>query len=169
MLVSAIVFLACGGLGVWQCDGISGWVGSVRLSCVHARHHLPRQPGSDHATSQQGPVLGSGNSNEQGAFNRTDSSPRSYEPFGEIIAVFFPPQLVSYEGTLEVYLKELKDLTVRVVLMESSPDDYIKLDFELLRIELREFEALVSQLKHSLNSSSPLFDSLYTEVTPTSQ
>lgn len=56
------------------------------------------------------------------------------------------------------------DLTVRVAMMESSPDDYIKLDFELLRIELREFESLVSQLKDSVNSSSPMLDSLYTEA-----
>lgn len=56
------------------------------------------------------------------------------------------------------------DLTVRVAMMKSSPDDYIKLDFELLRIELREFESLVSQLKDSVNSSSPVLDSLYTEV-----
>lgn len=56
------------------------------------------------------------------------------------------------------------DLTLRVAMMDSSPDDYIKLDFELLRIELRDFEALVSQLKDSLNASSPMLDSLYTEV-----
>ncbi|XP_051252141.1 olfactomedin-4-like [Dicentrarchus labrax] len=73
-------------------------------------------------------------------------------------------KIVSYEGKLEVYLKDLKDLTVRVAMLESSADNYIKLDFELLRIELREFEALVSQLKDSLNSSLPLFDSLYIEI-----
>lgn len=72
---------------------------------------------------------------------------------------------MGFEGRLEVYLKELNNLTRRVEALQSSPDDYIKLDFELLRIELREFEALVSQLRDSLNSSSPLFDSLYTEVT----
>ncbi|KAM9341720.1 olfactomedin-4 [Symphorus nematophorus] len=72
--------------------------------------------------------------------------------------------LVRYEGKLEVYLKDLSDLTMRVVMLESNPGDYIKLDFELLRIELREFEALVTQLKDSLNSSSPMFDSLYTEI-----
>lgn len=72
--------------------------------------------------------------------------------------------MVSYEGKLEIYLKELKALTVRVAMLESSADKYIKLDFELLRIELREFKALVSQLKDSFNSSSPVFDSLYTEV-----
>ncbi|XP_028251742.1 olfactomedin-4 [Parambassis ranga] len=73
-------------------------------------------------------------------------------------------KMESYEGKLKVYLKELKDLTFRVAMLESSADKYIKLDFELLRIELREFEALVSQLKDSFNSSSPLFDSLYTEI-----
>lgn len=61
-------------------------------------------------------------------------------------------------------MKELKALTVRVAMLETSADSYIKLDFELLRVELREFEALVSQLKDSFNSSSPIFDSLYTEV-----
>ena len=75
--------------------------------------------------------------------------------------------MVSYEAKLDVYLEELKELTVRVAMLESSPDSYIKLDFELLRIELREFEVLVSQLKDSLNSSSPMFDSLYTEVKET--
>ncbi|KAG7237250.1 hypothetical protein INR49_032583, partial [Caranx melampygus] len=73
-------------------------------------------------------------------------------------------KMVSYEGKLEAYLKELSDLTMRVAMLESSPDSYIKLDFELLRIELREFEALVGQLKESFNSSSPLFESLYTEI-----
>ncbi|XP_017267494.1 olfactomedin-4 [Kryptolebias marmoratus] len=73
-------------------------------------------------------------------------------------------KIVSYEGKLVIYLQELKDLSIRVSIMQTSGEDYIKLDFELLRIELREFEALVSQLKDSLNSSSPLFDSLYTEI-----
>lgn len=73
-------------------------------------------------------------------------------------------QLTSYEGKLVIFLGELKNLTVRVEVLESGPDRYIKLDFELLRIELRAFESLVSQLKQSLNSSSPIFDSLYTEV-----
>ncbi|XP_023272989.1 olfactomedin-4-like [Seriola lalandi dorsalis] len=73
-------------------------------------------------------------------------------------------KLVHYEGKLDIFLAELKDLTVRVAMLESSPDSYIKLDFELLRIELREFEALVSQLKDSLNSSSPMLDGLYTEI-----
>ncbi|XP_008282310.1 olfactomedin-4 [Stegastes partitus] len=73
-------------------------------------------------------------------------------------------KMVSYEGQLEVYLNQLKNLTVRLSMLQNSTEDYIKLDFELLRAELRDFEALVSQLRDSLSSSSPIFDSLYTEI-----
>lgn len=72
--------------------------------------------------------------------------------------------MVSYDGQLTVYLEKLRDLTVRVAIMDDTSDDYIKLDFEMLKIELREFEALVYQLRDSFNSTSPLFDSLFTEV-----
>ena len=54
---------------------------------------------------------------------------------------------------------------MRVKLLESNPDKYVKLDFELLRTELREFEALVTELHEALNGSSPTLDSLYVEVT----
>ncbi|XP_052002008.1 olfactomedin-4 [Xyrauchen texanus] len=70
----------------------------------------------------------------------------------------------SLKGQLVILLSELSNLTARVEILESGPDKYIKLEFELLRIELREFEALVTQLKTSLNISSPAIDSLYTEI-----
>ncbi|KAF7670213.1 hypothetical protein LDENG_00043460 [Lucifuga dentata] len=73
-------------------------------------------------------------------------------------------KLVHYEIKLDTFLRELKDLTIRVAMLESDPDDYIKLDFELLKVELREFEALVSQLKNSFNTSSLTFESLYIEI-----
>lgn len=73
-------------------------------------------------------------------------------------------QISSLKVQLEVLLGSLSNLTVRVESLESGPDKYIKLEFELLRIELREFEVLVTQLKASLNSSSPAFESLYIEV-----
>lgn len=47
--------------------------------------------------------------------------------------------MVNYGSNLNVYLEELVDLTVRVAMMRTNPDDYVKLDFELLRIELQEF------------------------------
>ena len=64
-----------------------------------------------------------------------------------------------------VFLSELENLDMRVKLLESNPDKYVKLDFELLRTELREFEALVTELHEALNGSSPTLDSLYVEVT----
>lgn len=69
-----------------------------------------------------------------------------------------------FEGKLEAHLETLSSLTARVASLQNSANGYNKLDFELLRIELREFEALVTQLKDSLNSSSPTIDSLYNEV-----
>lgn len=69
-----------------------------------------------------------------------------------------------YGSNMDVYLEELMELTLRVAMMQTDADDYVKLEFELLRIELREFEALVSQLRDSLNASSPALDSLFTEV-----
>lgn len=73
-------------------------------------------------------------------------------------------QISSLKVQLVILLSQLSNLTVRVENLESGPDKYIKLEFELLRIELREFEALVTQLKTSLNASSPAFESLYLEV-----
>ncbi|XP_041667836.1 olfactomedin-4-like [Cheilinus undulatus] len=70
----------------------------------------------------------------------------------------------NYDGKLNVYLKELAQLSFRVAMLETSAANYVKLDFELLRIELREFEALVSQLKDSFNSSSPVLEDLLTEI-----
>ncbi|KAL0969133.1 hypothetical protein UPYG_G00222980 [Umbra pygmaea] len=70
----------------------------------------------------------------------------------------------SYKDKLTIFLAELRNLTVRVEILESGPDKYIRLDFELLRVELRQFELLVTQLKETFNSSSPMFDSLYTEI-----
>lgn len=63
-----------------------------------------------------------------------------------------------------VLLSELTNLTARLEILQSGPDKYIKLEFELLRIELRDFEALVTQLKTSLNISSPAIEELYIEV-----
>nr|XP_021328891.1 olfactomedin-4 [Danio rerio] len=73
-------------------------------------------------------------------------------------------KLSSLKVELVVLLESLSNLTARLEVLESGPDKYIKLEFELLRVELREFEALVTQIKTSLNSSSSAFDSLYAEI-----
>lgn len=78
--------------------------------------------------------------------------------------VFSSSQVIYLKEQLVILLSELTNLTARVEILESGPEKYIKLEFDLLRVELREFELLVTQLKASINSSSPVFDSLYNEV-----
>lgn len=78
--------------------------------------------------------------------------------------MFFSSQVVHIKAELVILLLELTNLTSRLEILESGPDKYIKLEFDLLRVELREFESLVTHLKTSLNSSSLVFDSLYSEV-----
>ncbi|MBN3320057.1 OLFM4 protein, partial [Atractosteus spatula] len=73
-------------------------------------------------------------------------------------------KLEVYESKLVIYSEKLVNLTARLEFIESRPDKYTKLEFELLKIELKQMEVLVTQLKASLNYSSPIFDMLYAEV-----
>ncbi|KAK2843612.1 hypothetical protein Q7C36_011827 [Tachysurus vachellii] len=73
-------------------------------------------------------------------------------------------KVIYIKAQLVILLSELTNLTTRVEILESGPDKYIKLEFDLLRVELREFESLVTHLKASLNSTSPVFDILYHEI-----
>lgn len=74
-------------------------------------------------------------------------------------------QIDTYKGKFVIFFSELKEMSSKVTIMQSSMDNYIKMEFELLRIELHEFEVLVTQLMDSLNVTSPMFNSLYIEVT----
>uniref|UniRef100_S4RWY6 Olfactomedin-like domain-containing protein n=1 Tax=Petromyzon marinus TaxID=7757 RepID=S4RWY6_PETMA len=60
------------------------------------------------------------------------------------------------------YTGLLQNLTVRVERMEQGHDRYTELDFELLRVEIREMEQLVQQLK--LEVSSATLDRLHLSV-----
>uniref|UniRef100_S4RZY7 Olfactomedin 4 n=1 Tax=Petromyzon marinus TaxID=7757 RepID=S4RZY7_PETMA len=60
------------------------------------------------------------------------------------------------------YTALLRNLTVRVERMEQGHDRYTELDFELLRVEIREMEQLVQQLK--LEVSSATLDHLHLSI-----
>ncbi|XP_061425443.1 olfactomedin-4-like [Lethenteron reissneri] len=60
------------------------------------------------------------------------------------------------------YTAQLRNLTVRVERMEQGHDRYTELDFELLRVEIREMEQLVQQLK--LEVSSATLDHLHLSI-----
>ncbi|XP_068103964.1 olfactomedin-like [Hyperolius riggenbachi] len=68
-----------------------------------------------------------------------------------------------YESTLNVYTGQLKKLTKRVEVMEMG-GLYGKLDFHLIKLEIREMETLIRQLKTSLNGSNLIVEALYQEI-----
>ncbi|XP_069842843.1 olfactomedin-4-like isoform X2 [Dendropsophus ebraccatus] len=70
----------------------------------------------------------------------------------------------SYQATLTGYLQTLKNLTIRVQVMEMGGVSYTELDFQLLRLEIREMESLVIKLRESINGSNTLVEALYVEV-----
>ncbi|XP_055519792.1 olfactomedin-4-like [Leucoraja erinacea] len=68
-----------------------------------------------------------------------------------------------YGQTLSVYASRLVNLTQRVENIETG-GSYTQLDFELLKLEIRELVALTSQLKDLLNGSNTIIDQLYEEI-----
>ncbi|XP_072345976.1 olfactomedin-4-like [Scyliorhinus torazame] len=73
-----------------------------------------------------------------------------------------------YTRTLAVSTAKLQNLTQRVESMESG-GFYTKLEFDLLKLEIRELLSLTSQLKISLNGSNSMIAQLYSEILNMSQ
>ncbi|XP_040179181.1 olfactomedin-4-like [Rana temporaria] len=73
-------------------------------------------------------------------------------------------RIQNYQATLTEYIHKLKNLTRRVEIVELGGISYTELDFELLKLEIREMESLVIRLKQSINGSSTLVESLFVEI-----
>ncbi|XP_053328338.1 olfactomedin-4-like [Spea bombifrons] len=73
-------------------------------------------------------------------------------------------KIQSYQETLTAYVLRLKNLTMRVEVMEMGGISYTELDFELLKLEIREMESLVTQLRASIDGSNVLVESLFVEI-----
>ncbi|EHB10693.1 Olfactomedin-4 [Heterocephalus glaber] len=69
-----------------------------------------------------------------------------------------------YVQLISVYEKKLLNLTVRVEIMEKDSISYTELDFELIKIEVREMEKLIIQLKESFVGSTEIVDQLEVEI-----
>ncbi|XP_073454012.1 olfactomedin-4-like [Aquarana catesbeiana] len=69
-----------------------------------------------------------------------------------------------YQSTLTVYIEQMKNLTKRVEIMENGGLSYTELDFELIKLEIKEMEILIVQLKESFNGSSVIIETLYQEI-----
>lgn len=48
--------------------------------------------------------------------------------------------------------------------MEKNPDDYSSAEFEEVKVEIKQVEALIKELQLSINGSITLFESLHVEV-----
>ncbi|XP_071979452.1 olfactomedin-4-like [Engystomops pustulosus] len=69
-----------------------------------------------------------------------------------------------YESVLTISMERLVNLTKRVEMMEMGGQSYTELDFELVKLEIREMEALILQLKSSMNGTNVLVETLYQEI-----
>ncbi|KAL1781309.1 Olfactomedin-4, partial [Sigmodon hispidus] len=69
-----------------------------------------------------------------------------------------------YVQILSLYEKKLLNLTVRVEVMEKDSISYTELDFELLKLEVKEMQSLVIQLKENFVGSTEIIDKLELEI-----
>lgn len=69
-----------------------------------------------------------------------------------------------YVQLISVYEKKLSNLTVRIEIMEKDTISYTELDFELIKVEVKEMEKLIKQLKVGFVGSSVIVDQLEVEV-----
>ncbi|KAM3912091.1 olfactomedin-4-like [Leptodactylus fuscus] len=69
-----------------------------------------------------------------------------------------------YESTLISYTERLVNLTKRVEVMEMGGISYTELDFELLKLEIREMESLILKLKSTMSGTNVLVETLYMEI-----
>ncbi|XP_034354528.1 olfactomedin-4 [Arvicanthis niloticus] len=69
-----------------------------------------------------------------------------------------------YVQLISVYEKKLLNLTVRVEVMEKDSISYTELDFELIKLEVKEMHKLVIQLKENFAGSTDIIDILEVEI-----
>ncbi|KAK1342097.1 hypothetical protein QTO34_016850 [Cnephaeus nilssonii] len=69
-----------------------------------------------------------------------------------------------YVQLISIYEKKLSNLTVRVEIMEKDSISYTELDFELIKIEVKEMEKLIIRLKDTFVGSSVIVDQLEVEI-----
>ncbi|PKU46077.1 olfactomedin-4 [Limosa lapponica baueri] len=72
-----------------------------------------------------------------------------------------------YSKMIELYEKQILNLTIKVEHMEQSSVSYTELDFQLLKVEISDLKRLVTQLKSSLGGSNVIVEQIYLEPVST--
>ncbi|NXD21231.1 OLFM4 protein, partial [Spelaeornis formosus] len=70
-----------------------------------------------------------------------------------------------YSKRIEIYQQQIFNLTIRVQEVEAGGVSFTELDFQLLKVEIRDLERLVTQLKSSLVGSNVIVEQIYLEIT----
>ncbi|XP_007442257.1 olfactomedin-4 [Python bivittatus] len=69
-----------------------------------------------------------------------------------------------YTKAIALYEERILNLTIRIEQMEKTSVSYTELDFQLIKLEIKEMEKLVTQLKTSLTGSNVIIDQLFVEI-----
>ncbi|XP_054543711.1 olfactomedin-4 [Talpa occidentalis] len=69
-----------------------------------------------------------------------------------------------YVQLISVYEKKLLNLTVRVEIMEKDTISFTELDFTMIKLEVKEMEKLIIQLKENFVGSTEIVDQMEVEI-----
>ncbi|KAK2878286.1 hypothetical protein Q8A67_019077 [Cirrhinus molitorella] len=69
-----------------------------------------------------------------------------------------------YEVKLQIYIAKITNLTVLIELMEHDPDAYNELQLEEVKIKIKQVEALIVELKASIQTSSTVLISIREQI-----
>ncbi|XP_044162157.1 olfactomedin-4-like [Bufo gargarizans] len=73
-------------------------------------------------------------------------------------------KIQDYKHKVDIYLKIIRNLTRRVAFCDEEDNSFSQLDFEMLKFEISELDALVKELKSSLTGSNEKVEALYMEI-----
>lgn len=73
-------------------------------------------------------------------------------------------QVEIYEVKLKVYVAKIMNLTVLIELMEDDPDSYSELHIEEVKIKIKQVEALIVELRASIQTTSAVLISIRKQV-----
>ncbi|KAK2878284.1 hypothetical protein Q8A67_019075 [Cirrhinus molitorella] len=102
--------------------------------------------------------------------------PNSTFPIGELISLektaveinykleLEISKVETYEVKLQIYIAKIKNLTVLIEQMEHDPDSYNELQLEEVKIKIKQVEALIVELKASIQISSTVLISIREQI-----
>ncbi|KAK2878282.1 hypothetical protein Q8A67_019073 [Cirrhinus molitorella] len=102
--------------------------------------------------------------------------PNSTFPIGELISLektaveinykleLEISKVETYELKLQIYIAKIKNLTVLIEQMEHDPDSYNELQLEEVKIKIKQVEALIVELKASIQISSTVLISIREQI-----